>query len=272
MPKQKIELTLPATLQFSSLLRHIAEDIFDYVGFTKEWSSRLKLVVDELFMNANRYASKENTSKIYILFEYDNTEVLFRIDDEGQGPTKVSAEKLRQHVDQNKEALKDLTKTSGRGLALISHLWTDEIIIEDSPRGGIAVSFKKVLTTEKPPAPPIPKVAPPTQEGAESDIVSPVAPQGPVVEVKVVGEIDNANIEEKVQPIMEEVMKLPKYGVLALDCSELVYFNSTFIGHLASWHNEVQKKEGQLILKNTSPEVKDVLSLVGLSKVIYLES
>ena len=72
MPKQKIEFTLPADLEFSSLVRHISEEIFSHAGFTKEWAERLKLVVDELFMNANRYGSKAITGKIYLSYVFDD--------------------------------------------------------------------------------------------------------------------------------------------------------------------------------------------------------
>ena len=271
MTKKKIELTLPATLKFSSLVRAIAADVFDYVGFTKEWSSRLKLVVDELFMNANRYASKEGESKIYIEFEYDDKTVSFKIDDEGAGQEKVSAEDLKKKIQLNKESVMDVTKTSGRGLALISNLWTDEVIITDSPHGGISVFFVKEITSETPPAPPmqsIPSVPRPAPEDTKD---SPVMAQGPTEIIKVVGEVDQSNLEEKVQPVEEKVKSMPENSVLVMDCAELIYFNSTFIGHLASWHNAMMQKGGQLVLKNTNDEVRDVLELVGLSRVIYME-
>jgi len=269
MPKQKIELTLPATLRFSSLVREIASDVFTQVGFTKEWTSRLKLVVDELFMNACRYASKENESKIYVVFEYDESSIGFRIDDEGAGENKMSAEALKAKVEDNKKALEDVTRTSGRGLALISNLWTDGLVIEDSPHGGIAVSFTKAISAEAPPAPPALAVVPAPAEPAKE--VSPVAPQGPTEIIKIVGEIDQMNMVEKIKPVEEKLATMAENGVLAIDCSELVYFNSTFIGHLAAWHNSMQEKNGQLVLKNTNAEVKDVLNLVGLSRVIYIE-
>jgi len=272
MLKQKVELTLPATLKFSSLVREIAADVFTYVGFTKEWSNRLKLVVDELFMNANRYASKEGESKIYILFEYDEDAISFKIDDEGAGENKMSAEDLRKKIEKNKQAIGDVTKTSGRGLALISDLWTDGLVIEDSPYGGIAVSFTKAITSEAPPAPPALQVAPVQVTPTPAEKVSPVALQGPTEVMKIVGEIDQSNIEEKVKPVEEKVVAMPEKGVLVIDCSELVYFNSTFIGHLAGWHNALQQKKGQLVLKNTNAEVQDVLNLVGLSRVIYIET
>ncbi|MFH0837926.1 MAG: ATP-binding protein [Patescibacteria group bacterium] len=148
MPKHKIEFTLPADLKFSPLVRRISEEVFHYAGFDKEWADRLKLVVDELFMNANRYGSKTDDDKIYMLFIFDNNEVSFRIEDEGRGQRKTNAAELKKLVHKNADKAGDLSKTSGRGLALITHLWTDDMKIEDSKRGGIVVTFTKKISAE----------------------------------------------------------------------------------------------------------------------------
>ncbi|MBU0705720.1 ATP-binding protein [Patescibacteria group bacterium] len=129
-------------------MRRISEEVFHYAGFSREWTERLKLVVDELFMNANQYGSKTDDDKIYILFTFDNNEVSFRIEDEGRGQRKMNAADLKKLIYKNFDKVSDLTKTSGRGLALITHLWTDDMKIEDSKRGGIVVTFTKKITVE----------------------------------------------------------------------------------------------------------------------------
>lgn len=273
MSKQKVELTLPADLEFSSLVRRISEEIFNHVGLTKEWANRLKLVVDELFMNANHYGSKSGEGKIYILFSFDESEVSFRIEDEGGGEEKTSAEELKKVIHKNSDEVNDVTKTSGRGLALISNLWTDELNIEDSQHGGIAISFTKKISSEAPPAPsPMIQTPQPMAPGAEAKEVSPVAPKGPSELIKLSGEIDASNIEEKIRPVSDKLKTLAEGSTLILNCKALTYINSTFIGYLAAWLNEIQAKDGQLVLKNTSKQVREVLELVGLSRVIYLES
>jgi anti-anti-sigma factor len=271
VPKQKIELTLPADLKFSSLVRRISEEFFLHAGFTKEWANRLKLVVDELFMNANRYGSKANEGKIYIFYQFDKDEVAFRIEDEGGGSKKVSAAELKKVIHKNSGEVNDLTKTCGRGLALISNLWTDGMTIEDSDRGGIAISFTKKIFSKMAPAP-APVVGPQIEVIKEAVQASPVIHKGPTEVVQISGEIDQSNMEEKVRPITEVLNKLPQDSVLVLDCKQLVYINSTFIGHLAAWLNQIQTKGGQMVLKNTNKQIREVLELVGLTKVIYLES
>ena len=272
--KQKIELTLPADLKYSSLLRQISEAFFLYAGFTKEWSGRLKLVVDELFMNAIRYGSKSEGSLVHMSYQFDNDEISYRIEDEGGGDKKVIAEELKKVIHRNSDEANILNKTSGRGLALISSLWTDSMVVEDSQYGGIAVTFSKKISSENPPAPSPSvhetRVFP--QAVTETGKLSPVVLKGPTEVIRISGEIDQSNLEKKTELITETVTRLPVESTLVLDCRELVYINSTFIGHLAAWLNDIQAKNGQLVLRNTNKEIRDVLSLVGLSKVLYLES
>ena len=269
LPKQTIDITLPADLKFSSLVRRLSEEVFSYVGFTREWTDRLKLVVDELFMNSNRYGSKKSDGKIYVIFSFDENEVTFRIEDEGGGETKINAEELNKIISKNSSESGDLSKTSGRGLALISSLWTDSLLVEDSSHGGIAISFSKKISSETPPAPP-PLV--PVSAQAQASEASPVAPKAATETMQLSGEIDASNLQEKVKPVDEKISTLAEGSVLAIDCKGLSYINSTVIGHFAAWHNALQKRKGQLVLKNVNDQIREVLKLVGLSKVLYVES
>ena len=101
MQKQKIELKLPANLKFSSLVRHLTEGIFSNAGFSKEWGSRLKLVVDELFMNAVKYGSIEDKSTVHLVLSYNEEMVEFRIEDDGTGAQNISAEELTEIKNNN---------------------------------------------------------------------------------------------------------------------------------------------------------------------------
>ncbi|MBU1017749.1 ATP-binding protein [Patescibacteria group bacterium] len=278
MPKQKIQLTLPANLSYSSLVRHVADEVFSTAKFDKAWCSRLKLVVDELFMNAVRYGSIQDKSSVYATFEYDENGIQFTIEDDGTGEGVVSAGELKAIIEKN-EANSDLTRTSGRGLAMITKLWTDGIVIGESRYGGISVSFKKALSTagEAPPPPPIPtgliaqaaaaQAAPKAPSQAPAPSASPV-PKGPSYEIKLSGEIDQSNIDEKVAPIYDQIEVMPEGGTLILDFSELEYINSTFIGNLAAWYTSLQQKGGRVCLKNVNEEIREVLSLVGLLEIL----
>ncbi len=265
MSKHKIEFTLPANIKFSSLVRRIAEEIFLHIGFTKEWASRLQLVVDELFMNANNYGSKTDDSSIYILFMFDENEVIFRIEDEGKGDKKMTAKELKKAIKKNTDGIDDVTKTSGRGLALITSFWTDSMTVEDGEHGGIVISITKKMAVTAPP------ISPPIRRVNQESVVSPV-PQGTKEEIKLSSKMEAYSLGNEIHPVSAKIKTLSLGSTLVLDCQDLVYVNSIFIGHLASWVNDLQSKQGHLILKNINKQIRDVLDLVGLTKVIYLES
>ncbi len=297
-----IKVTLPANLNYSSLIRHIADEVFADAQFSKAWRSRLKLVVDELFMNAVRYGSTQDESSVYATFEYDAQLIRFTIEDDGTGQNAISADELKAIIQKNQDN-KDLTRTSGRGLAMITKLWTDEVTLQKSQYGGISVTFTKALETAQkaPPSPPLPTgpleqmvnqpippkapappatAAPaPTQPAPAPTQPAPVPtpaqpapaappPKGPTYEVKLSGEIDQSNIDEKVAPVYEQANAMPEGSTLVLDFADLEYINSTFIGNLASWYNTAQQKKGRICLKNVNKEIREVLSLVGLLEIL----
>ena len=234
---------------------------------------------------------------------YDEDGIQFTIEDDGTGPQALSAEDLKAIIQKN-EKNTDLTRTSGRGLSMITKLWTDQMEITKSKYGGVAISFiKRLETAVSPPKPlpppsglikkaidasapqsakaePIPKpeaVPAKTPPKAELPSAKPTevpvpaaAPSGtqPVYEIKLSGEIDQSNITEKVAPIYDQIEVMPENGVLMLDFSELEYINSTFIGNLAAWYTSLQKKGGRICLKNVNDEIKEVLSLVGLLNIL----
>ena len=71
LPPTPVLVTVPATLEYSSLVREAARDFFVQAGFPVQWVRRLVLVTDELFMNAVKYGS-EPTDVVEVVFE--NTE------------------------------------------------------------------------------------------------------------------------------------------------------------------------------------------------------
>ena len=215
------------------------------------------------------------------MFEYDENGIQFTIEDDGTGESTISIEGLEKIIHQNEENT-DLTRTSGRGLSMITKLWTDGMTIQKSQYGGIAITFVKKLETAAgpPPSPPAPtglikqmaeQVTPAseTPKVPVSAIPTPESkPKGPAYEIKLSGEIDQSNIDEKVAPIYDQVEVMPEGGTLILDFSELEYINSTFIGNLAAWYTTLQRKKGKICLKNVNKEIKEVLSLVGLLNVL----
>lgn len=254
-------------------MRHVAEDVFDTIGFSKEWASRLKLVVDELYMNAVRYGSAGLSSQVEMFFEYDATHIQFSISDDGSGPEAKSAEELKTLIEQNMKEM-EVTNTSGRGLTLIAQLWTDELDISPSPQGGITVRFSKKVEKTPPPHPPmielmtkvpLPEEAPSQPEAEASKST------GPSITLKLNSELGEHSTPELTAPVDEKIESLPAGGSLVLDLADMDYINSTFIGNLAAWYNRIQAKKATLTLKNSNEQIQDVLDLVGLNRVLTFE-
>jgi anti-anti-sigma factor len=264
MSPKNVTLTLPASLQYSSAVRHVADEVCGMAKLNKAWCNRLKLVVDELFMNAVIYGSKEAESLVRVVFEYDDQGIAFHIEDEGKGPKPMTPEALKALIVKNSHN-GDVTRTSGRGLGLISSLWTDSIEVAKSDFGGIKVSCRKKKEDTLPP--PLPSVAPLVTE----PLPVPAVPSGPVTELKLVGDMDQVQADEKLAPVHNAVKALKAGEVLVLDLSGVGYINSTFIGHLAGWHNALKAKNATLQLTKVSPVIREVLDLVGLTSVVTVK-
>ncbi len=223
-------------------------------------------------MNAVKYGSTTGKSTLNIVFEYDENELRFTIEDDGSGEKAISAEELQKIIEVNK-ANKDLTRTSGRGLSMITQQWTDSMSVHPSSLGGIAVSFMKAIQKDEAPTPILVPGGLVERAAAitPSNIPSPKPVQGGEVghyEVKLSGEIDQSNIQEITTPITDQVHAMKPGSILTLDFADVEYINSTFIGNLASWHTSLQHKGGEVRLKNMRSSVKQILDLVGLLKVI----
>lgn len=272
MPTRKIQMSIPADLKYSSVVRNIAEEIFTYVKFSKAWASRLKLVTDELFMNAVKYGSDCDECQVYLTFEYDDQKVIFRIEDEGKGNNRLTAEELKKKILQN-ASKNDVARTSGRGLAMIANLWTDKIDIAKSAHGGIAVVFEKHIEKAEAPPPPMPPMPPVQPESAPAPQVpaSVATPDGPTFEIKLSGEIDQFNLDATAAPVFAQIEGLPEGSTLQINMKDVVYFNSTFIGHLAAWHNLMNAKQGRVVVLDPTPATKEVLELVGLDRIITIK-
>lgn len=304
MQNQVINIEFPANLRYSSLVRHIAEEILTTAGFHSVWCSRLKLVVDELYMNAVKYGSTEDISKVKLCFEFDGQRFRFTIEDDGTGPKTTDPEELKQLIITN-TVNDDLVRTSGRGLSMITRNWTDEMEVESSDMGGIRILFVKELakatapsaeeTTQEPPAelvkmimdadaqmkevenalvsaPVSAPVSSPageriTEASSQAGISGPTG-EGQLIEFALSGEIDLSNIDLVANKIKDKIEKLGEGGILVLDFKGVSYINSTFIGNLASWHTHLSHKGAKLRIKNLLPSVREILQLVGLLDLI----
>ncbi len=267
---KRYSLHVPADLSLASSIRKIAVRIFEEIGFRGSQVSRLKLVFDELYMNAVKYGSLEN-STIYITFEFEEKILKVSLEDEG-GEKKMTAEDLNEIINFQKTN-KDPAKTSGRGLAQITHVWADDFQVRNGKRGGLCIMFSKKLVPEEEDE----KSSGENEEvtGVESEITQGPreVPEGiPEKLVSIVGEVDNANLGEKTKPVDAFLQGVHSPFLLILNLGNMQFCNSTFIAKLAMWKQQLSAMNGDIVVENAKNEVWEIFKLVGITKLINIST
>ncbi|MBI5414344.1 ATP-binding protein [Candidatus Peregrinibacteria bacterium] len=254
-------LTIPADLSLSSSVREISVRIFEEVGFESGDIFRLKLVLDELYMNAVKYGSVQE-STLHITYEVEDRTLRVKIEDEG-GEKKVSAEELKKIMEYQR-ANTDPSKSSGRGLAQITDGWADTFKVWDGKRGGLCIAFsKKILSASE-------KKNSRKKNASEAPQASLDIPLNiPLKTIAIMGEVDRVTLEEKSAPVNAYISQVSTPQILVLSLGDMTFCNSSFLAKLASWKQGMKAKKGDLVLENVRPEIWEIFELVGLLKVIF---
>jgi len=256
-------LHVPATLDISPELRRIALHIFSECGFRGNTVEHLKLIFDEVLMNAVKYGSLPN-STIYITFEFVENKLTVYFEDEG-GENKISAEELRRIIAYQQEN-NDPGKTSGRGLAQIASKLSDELQICNGKKGGLCIAFKKKLRTPEETL---------KKEAVVAGSQNVNTPEATFSEQKIFalsGELDNVHLAEKSKPVDDFLQRIVSPTLVILDFSAVTFCTSVAIAKLASWKHDLLAKKSDLLIKNTSTNILEILDLVGLNKFIRILS
>jgi anti-sigma B factor antagonist len=80
------------------------------------------------------------------------------------------------------------------------------------------------------------------------------------------GEIDIYSIE-KFRDTIEKIIKTQAPEII-LDCSELSYMDSTGMGVLIELRNKTKEMGQKIIMMNPRPNIKKLLTLTGVDKII----
>ena len=151
-PKEEpvtVTIILPTNAYFLSGIRDFTLEMTkNMTGFNDQWAYRFQSVVDELCNNAIEHGSAPG-QEIKIMFMSTPHESLeIAVEDSGTGPNKYTAQQMRDLLSKQKEMLQtsQFLGLRGRGLATIISEWTDELLFEDRPEGGLRIRVKKYLT------------------------------------------------------------------------------------------------------------------------------
>lgn len=259
--QKSLEITVPADLHFSAGVREIVSEFCDQNGFNNITKNQLKLIIDELYMNAVRYGSSK-TSQVKVSLFFQGNVLTGKIEDFGQGEKQIKKEDLEKIIFLQ-TTNNVLTKTSGRGLAQIVQNWTDHFIIENNAEGGIRVTFEKNIDLNQ------------KMETALEESTNKLRIESTLLKEYVFafeGEITPVNLDKNQKTINDFLETKGLQHRIILDFSKLTYCNSTFIGQIADWYNRVTKNKGEIIIRNPNQEILDIIDMVGLTKIIPIQN
>ena len=89
----------------------------------------------------------------------------------------------------------------------------------------------------------------------------------PVKLLKISGQLDESNVDEKAQIVYEVLTKTPDTSLI-MDLENLDYMNSKSIGYLTDWYGKVSGSNGKMAILKAKPNINDVLEVVGLTQLI----
>lgn len=90
----------------------------------------------------------------------------------------------------------------------------------------------------------------------------------PVKVVHFDGQFDERNVDEQAKTMYEFLETVQPGSTILFDFSNLRYMNSKSIGYLMDWHTRIQQHKSHLVVVAAQPNINDILSLVGITKLV----
>ena len=141
-----ITITLPTNAYFLSGIRDFTLGLIrNMTEFSEQWAFRFQSVVDELCNNAIEYGSTSGQDIKITFISNPHESIEIHIEDTGTGKNKTTAAALKKLIEDRRSPTYQYNGIRGRGLSKIVAEWTDELVFEDTEKGGIRVKIKKML-------------------------------------------------------------------------------------------------------------------------------
>jgi len=253
------KLIVPASLNYSESVRMVSMEIWEDAWFDKREKNMIRLVIDELFMNAVKYWS-DGTSSVLIEWWFEWDTVFFSVEDEWKWKKNVTAEDLIKIIWEEKDNT-NLTKTHWRWLAQITWVMTSSFEVKDWKLWWLRIEFTK-NKWEKLPGRLIKK---------DTNNIKKDVKKVDIKEFELKWEIDLSNLDEVSAPIDEYISRVCFPAEVIFDCKNLIFFNSTFIWKLALWSSVITENWWEIKMTNVSDEVFEILDLVWLTQLINID-
>ncbi len=147
----EISITMPTQAYFQSGIRDFVVNLTkNLTGFSEQWAYRFQAVVDELCNNAIEHGSAIGQNIKVTMISTKNKSLEVIVEDTGTAKERITAQQLSALFQERKQMVTaQYLGFRGRGLPKIVGEWTDEIVFEDVPTGGIRVKVKKYLRKDE---------------------------------------------------------------------------------------------------------------------------
>ena len=89
-----------------------------------------------------------------------------------------------------------------------------------------------------------------------------------VKNVRITGQLDESNVDEKIQIIYKIFETNPKGVNIIFDLEALDYMNSKSVGYLTDLYGKVTEGGGTVAIAKPKPNITDILQVVGLTQLI----
>lgn len=93
-------------------------------------------------------------------------------------------------------------------------------------------------------------------------------PDKPVKMVHISGQLDESNVDQKIQEVYQVAEKAPAGLSLIFDLEQLEYMNSKSIGYLTDLYGKITENGGQMAIANAKSNILDILQVVGLTQLV----
>lgn len=90
----------------------------------------------------------------------------------------------------------------------------------------------------------------------------------PVKLIRVVGQLDESNVDEQAKAIYQLVEGAPHGLSLIFDFVGLEYMNSKSIGYLTDWYSKISANGGKTVIAGARDNILDILQVVGLTQLV----
>lgn len=102
-----------------------------------------------------------------------------------------------------------------------------------------------------------------------SDLISTTS-NSTIKVITLAGQLDESNVDDFAPNVYNLIAQNPEGTNYVIDLEKLTYMNSKSIGYISDWYSKISTKSGKLVIAKPMSNIKDILNVVGLDKVIPL--